>query len=436
MSFLTPFYLKELANTIQTPLYVYDFNAITQQYHALKTAFEGRKSLICYALKANSNLSLIQHLSHLESGADCVSIGEVKRALLAGIPKYKIIFSGVGKQDFEIREALKLDILFLNAESEAELLHIEKIAKELLDLGEISKPARISVRVNPNIDPKTHPYIATGLQENKFGVDIEVAKKMYLLAHKSPVLEPVGIHFHIGSQLTQLEPIAQSAQKVASLVRSLLALKIDIKFFDVGGGIGICYTNEKTITPYDYAQSILSALSGLDITIICEAGRFLVGNCGILLTSVLYEKYNGQKRFVIVDAAMNDLMRPTLYGATHRCIPLNLLEANADVLDANLNTQSFTPCDVVGPICESGDYLAKNVLLPPLKEGELLAFLSAGAYGFSMSSNYNTRPRGAEVALLDNEVRLIRKRETFEDLVANEKECLNAKDMPIARLDQ
>jgi diaminopimelate decarboxylase len=391
----------DLVKKYDTPLYVYDFNHFAKQFNKLKKAFKARKSIIAYAVKANSNLSVINHFASLGSGADCVSIGEVKRALLAGIDKYKIIFSGVGKRDDEIKEALKRDILMLNIESEAELKRIEKIAKDL------AKEARISIRVNPNIDPKTHPYISTGLHENKFGVDIETAKKLYIYAKKSEFLNPIGIHFHIGSQLTELEPIKEASQIVADLVRSLKAINVNIKFFDVGGGLGIKYKDEKLIEPYDYAQAILSTLSGLDVTIICEPGRFLVGNGGWFLTKVLYEKTNGDKRFVIVDGAMNDLIRPSLYNAYHK---IEVLTDNKEVSKANL----------VGPICESGDFFAKNIDLPKTNPGDLVVIHSAGAYGFTMSSNYNTRPRAAEVGIVDSKDRLIRRRETFEDLIACE----------------
>lgn len=399
-----------LAQTYQTPLYVYDLHKISSAFLSLKEAFKARKSLICYALKANSNLSIIHHLGKLGSGADCVSIGEVRRALKAGIPKYKIIFSGVGKQDSEIQEALQSDILFLNVESEEELGRIESIAKML------DKIVRISIRVNPNIDAKTHPYISTGLHENKFGVDIEQAKAMYIFAKNSPHIEPVGIHFHIGSQLTELEPIKEAAHKIAHLAHSLIALKIDLKFFDVGGGIGIRYENENLISPYDYAQAILEALYGLDLTIICEPGRFLVGESGVLLTRVLYEKHNGEKRFVVVDAAMNDLMRPTLYHAKHK---IQYVEHTAK------QGVESAPCDVVGPICESGDYLAKNILLPPLAHGDLLKIENVGAYGYSMASNYNTRLRPAEVAVQNGKARLIKNRECFENIISDEEKLLH-----------
>ncbi|MEF3191380.1 MAG: diaminopimelate decarboxylase [Campylobacterales bacterium] len=395
----------KLAQEYGTPLYVYDFDHFSAQYQALKNGFKGRKSLIAYAIKANSNLSVVRHFAKLGAGADCVSIGEVRRALKVGVDRYKIIFSGVGKRDDEIAEALKAQILFLNLESEAEMHRVEAIAQEL------GLKARISIRVNPNIDPQTHPYISTGLSQNKFGIDIELAKELYLYAHQSAWLEPVGIHFHIGSQLTKLEPIAEAAAKVADLARALVAAKIELKFFDVGGGLGIKYKDEKLIEPYDYAQAILAALKGLDLTIVCEPGRFLVGNGGYFVTKVLYEKENKGKKFVIVDGAMNDLIRPTLYEAYHD-LELVGREGKERVVD------------IVGPVCESGDFFAKHVHLPEAKHDDLLVIKSAGAYGFVMSSNYNTRGRAAEVAMEGGRARLIRRRESFEDLIALEEEYL------------
>ncbi len=400
---------KKLAKKYSTPLYVYDFDYIKERYLDLKGAFKARKSLICYAVKANSNLSVIKHLVDLGAGCDCVSIGEIRRAFLAGAKKYKIIFSGVGKTDEEIREAIERDILMINIESEGEFERIEEISQNM------QKEVRISIRVNPDIDPKTHPYISTGLDENKFGVDIDTAKRLYIKAKNSKFIEPIGIHFHIGSQLTELEPIKEASLKIANLVRSLKVLDIDIKFFDVGGGLGIRYKDEELIKPYDYAQAILSTLSGLDLTIVCEPGRFLVGNSGYLLTKVLYEKVNKSKRFIIVDAAMNDLIRPSLYKAFHE----------VEVLDKEGEKNR---ADVVGPVCESGDFLAKDVPLPKTSHNDLLVVKSVGAYGFTMSSNYNTRPRPAEVAVFREEEvladRLIRRRETFEDLIACEKDYL------------
>ncbi len=396
---------KKLLDNYGSPLYIYDFNHITAQYEKLKKAFNGRKSLIAYAIKANSNLSIIKHLSSLGSGCDCVSIGEVKRALKVGVKPYKIIFSGVGKTDEELKKALEFDLLMINLESHGEFERLELIAKNM------DKKARISLRVNPNIDPKTHPYISTGLHENKFGVSIEEAKEIYLKAKNSPYIEPVGIHFHIGSQLTELEPIKQSAKLVSDLVRNLKALDIDIKFFDVGGGLGITYEDEKTIEPYDYAQAILENLYGLDVTIVCEPGRFLVGNAGIFATKVLYEKQNGDKRFVIVDGGMNDLLRPSLYNAYHK---IELVNEEGDKSKA----------DIVGPVCESGDFFAKDVMIGKTKHNDIILVKSAGAYCFSMSSNYNTRPMAAEVAVLDGKDKLIRKRQDFEDLIKDELSCL------------
>ncbi len=393
---------KALADKYQTPYYIYDFDHITTQYNSLKEAFKARKSLISYAIKANSNLSVIKHLADLGSGADCVSIGEVKRALKAGVAKYKIIFSGVGKTDDEITQALELDILMINVESEAELKRVELMAQKL------GVQARISIRVNPDVDPKTHPYISTGLHENKFGVDIDTAKRMYIISKKSEFLDPVGIHCHIGSQLTELEPIKEAVNIVADLVRNIkAALDIELKFFDVGGGLGIKYDNETLIDTYDYAQTILDALFGLDITVVCEPGRYLVGNSGVFVTKVLYEKTNGDKRFVVVDGAMNDLIRPSLYNAYHK---IEVIGKEADK----------SSCNVVGPICESGDFFAKNIELPQTEHNDLMAIYSAGAYGFTMASNYNTRNKVAEIALENGKDRMIRKRDTFEDQIANE----------------
>jgi len=392
---------KAVVKKYGTPLYVYDFDYIENRYLALKEAFTGKKSLINYAVKANSNLSVIAHLAKLGAGADCVSIGEVKRALSAGVDRYKIIFSGVGKRDEEIHTALEADILMLNLESEAEMKRVEMVAKEL------GKEARISIRVNPNIDPQTHPYISTGLHENKFGVEIDMAKRMYIYAKKSQFLNPIGIHFHIGSQLTNLAPIQESAQIVADLVHSLKAIKIDIKFFDVGGGIGVVYDDEVTISPKEYTDAIAEATKGLDVTLLCEPGRYMVANAGAFFTKVLYEKNNDGKRFVIVDGGMNDLIRPSLYNAYHK-------------IEAVGVEGEKSSADVVGPVCESGDFFGKNVPLPPLVHNDLIVVHSAGAYCFTMASNYNTRAKPAEVAWQGGEDRLIRKRESYEEQVALE----------------
>ncbi len=398
---------RALADKYKTPLYIYDLDYMNEQFNKLKEAFKGRKSIVAYAVKANSNLSVVQHFAKMGSGADCVSIGEVRRAFKAGIPAYKIIFSGVGKTDDEIREAIEKDILYINVESDAELGRVEMIAKEL------KKVSRISIRVNPNIDPKTHPYISTGLHDNKFGVDLNTAKRMYITANNSQHLDPVGIHFHIGSQLTELTPIRESAEIVADLVRSLSTIKIDLKFFDIGGGLGIKYDDETLIEPYEYAQAILGTLTALDLTILCEPGRFLTANAGYFVSKVLYEKQNGDKKFVVVDGAMNDLLRPSLYKAYHKI----------DVITKNDGEKRAV--DIVGPVCESGDFFAKDYMLPELSHNDLVVINSAGAYGFGMGSNYNTRGRSAEVAVQNGEDRLIRRRETFDDLIALEEDYLD-----------
>ena len=396
--------IKTLVQKYDTPLYVYDFDNITRRYEELKHAFEGKKSLVAYAVKSNSNLAVIRHLANKGAGADCVSIGEVRRALRAGVNRYKIIFSGVGKRDEEIYEALEKDILLINLESEAEMKRVELIAKEL------GIEARISIRVNPNVDPQTHPYISTGLHENKFGVSIDTAKRMYIYAKKSKHLNPVGIHFHIGSQLTELSPIKEACEIVADLVRSLQAINIDIKFFDVGGGLGVVYDDEVAIRTEAYAQAITEAIKGLDVTIVMEPGRYMMANSGIFLTRVLYEKQNGDKRFVIVDGAMNDLLRPSLYNAYHK-------------IEAVQKKGEMSKADVVGPVCESGDFLGKDVELPIMEHNDILVVHSAGAYGFTMSSNYNTRGKVAEVAIFEGKDYLIRQRESFEDQIRLEEMC-------------
>ncbi len=431
-----------LAKKYGTPLYIYDIDSMKNSYQIIKNSFCGFKSLICYALKANSNLSILQTLAKLGSGADCVSINEVKRALLAGIPPYKIIFSGVGKEDYEIKEAIKLGILFINIESEMELLRIEKITKHMygdkilrknneLNSIKVSQKkvtdslnqyapeniqyqTRISIRINPDVDAKTHPYISTGLHENKFGLDIDSAKKLYLYAHKSDYLNPVGLHYHIGSQILDETPLLESTQKILELAKSLQALKVPLKFFDIGGGFGISYKNEKTFNIKNYIEQIIRKIDSLDLTAICEPGRFVIGNSGALLTKVVGEKITNKKRFVIVDCAMNDLLRPSLYGAYH-----NISFVGDFKMESNI-----TKCDVVGAICESGDYLGKDVELPKCESGDLLLIESAGAYGYSMSSNYNSRMRAAEVALSQGKSYIIKNREDFDLSVKDELECL------------
>lgn len=395
---------KYLADKYQTPFYIYDFNYIKKRYEALKDEFKARSSLICYAVKANSNLSVLKFLSELGCGFDCVSANEIRRALCAGAKKYKVIFSGVGKTKDELAFALKEDILFVNVESFEEVKLLELVASEL------SLKARISVRVNPNVDAKTHPYISTGLKGNKFGVSIDEARKIYLYAKNSQNLEPVGIHFHIGSQIIDTSSIIEASQIVSKLMSELKAINIDIKFFDIGGGVGVRYDNEVEPDLNEYIQGVLKNLKN-DVTIVCEPGRYLVANSGYFVTKVLYEKINEGKRFVVVDGSMSELIRPSLYEAYHGIETLG-------------EDSELSICDVVGGVCESGDFLAQDRELPKLKSGDLLIVKSAGAYGFSMSSNYNSRCKVCEVGFLNERDFLIRQRESFEDLIRLEKDCI------------
>lgn len=393
-----------ISQNINTPFYIYDFDMVKDRFLLLKNAFKARKSLIFYAIKANSNLSLLKMLNELGSGFDCVSYNELLRALKIGADPYKIIFSGVGKTKEELLGALNANILYINVESFDELKTLENIAKDE------KKVARISIRVNPNVDAKTHPYISTGLSENKFGVSFEEATKMYLYASKSDFLEPVGIHFHIGSNLHDLAPIHESAGLVYDFVGKLKAANINLRFFDVGGGLGVGYEEEYEPNLYDYAQGIFKVLKD-DMTVCLEPGRFLVANAGYLVTKLIYQKTNQNKTFYIVDASMSELIRPSLYEAYHEVFSLK-------------DSKDTIKVDVVGGVCESGDFLAKDINLPKLDNGDILVVKSAGAYGYSMSSNYNSRTKIAEYAKLDGKIIQINKAQSFEDMIKTELECL------------
>ncbi|WP_104732321.1 diaminopimelate decarboxylase [Helicobacter salomonis] len=411
-----------IAATHPTPFYLYNFDQIEEAFLEFKNAFSGGKSLICYALKANSNLSLLAHLARLGAGGDCVSIYEVRRALLAGIPPYKIIFSGVGKLESEIQEALKSKILFLNVESFEELRLIERIATNL------NTPARISVRVNPNIDAQTHPHISTGLWENKFGVEEKEAVQMFMFAKQSPFLEPVGLHCHIGSQLIELEPIKEASEKMSALARFLIASGIELKFLDMGGGLGVD-EGKGCISIADYAKPLKSVAQKLDLTLICEPGRRIVADSGVLVSRVQYVKSSAQKNFVVVDAGMNDFVRPALYGARHQ----------VEVLNAQEGEQALF--DIVGPVCESADCFLKGVALRGVARGDLLVFKQVGAYGASMASHYNSRPKILELGLEQSHVHILRDRENFFDNIAHEIGHLesigiHAKRAQIDRIDE
>jgi diaminopimelate decarboxylase len=395
--------LARIAAEYGTPCYVYSKAALVKSYTGFASAFPARETLICYAAKANSNLAILGLFAELGAGFDIVSEGELMRVLAAGGDPRKVVFSGVGKRAEEMRTALRHDILCFNVESEPELLRLAEVATEM------GKRAPISIRVNPDVDPKTHPYIATGLKENKFGVAFEAAPALYRRAQSLSSIEIVGIDCHIGSQITEISPFADALEKVLQLVDRLEADGISLHHIDLGGGIGIRYKDEDPIALDEYAQALSAGLMGRNYQLIFEPGRHLVGNAGLLLTRVEYIKQGGEKHFAIVDAAMNDLIRPALYDAYHQALSV--------APRAGVVPQSY---DIVGPVCESGDFLARQRLLA-LEPGDLVALMSAGAYGSVMSSNYNTRPRPAEIMIDGASTHLIRARERVQDLYAHEK---------------
>lgn len=393
--------LSEIAETYGTPVYVYSERSIRERFEALDRAYASIPHLICYAMKANDNLSIVRLLAGMGAGADIVSGGELFRARRAGVPADRIVFAGVGKTRAEIGQAIDDDVLLFNVESTDELAAIADVAKEK------GRVARIAVRVNPDVDPQTHPYISTGLKKNKFGVPSELVLEVYRRARDDRFLEPVGIQMHIGSQLVHVQPIADAVGRLVELVHRLRGEGIELRYFDVGGGLGICYRDEEPEGPADLAGRVLPAIRDLGVTLLCEPGRFIVGASGALITRVLYHKENGAKKFVVVDAAMNDLIRPSLYDAYHEIQSVTSGDGKEIV-------------DVVGPICESGDFFAHDRALPVVAPGGLLAIMSAGAYCFSMASNYNARPRPAEVLVSGSQHRLIRRRETYQDLLRAE----------------
>lgn len=394
--------VRQLAAEYGTPLYVYSSATLTHHFQAFDSAFEGTPHLTCYSVKACSNIAILRLLGTLGTGVDIVSGGELHRALKAGIAAERIVYSGVGKKREEIRQALQAGILMFNVESLQELESINAVARET---GGV---ARVSIRVNPDVDPKTHPYISTGLKKNKFGLDLIQARAAYRRATELDCIEPVGIDCHIGSQLTSLAPFLEALDRVLLFHASLRDEGIQLRYLDLGGGLGIPYNEEDPPHPVEYGNALTERLRGTDITLILEPGRVIAGNAGILVTQVIYTKETPGKHFVIVDAAMNDLVRPSLYQSYHRI---------AEVAPQGRTSRAV---DVVGPICESGDFLAQDRALPEVRQEELLALFSAGAYGFSMSSQYNSRPRAAEVLVRGNTSTLIRRRETYDDLTALE----------------
>lgn len=397
--------INQIVDEFGTPLFVYSSGTLKRHFSVFKEPFSKVPHLICFSMKACSNLSILKIFSNLGGGVDIVSGGELFRALKAGVPPSRIVYSGVGKKTSEMDYALESNILMFNVESEAEL---ELLNKRALALG---KTARIAMRVNPDVDPLTHPYISTGLKSNKFGVPIEQAVEIYCRAKELRGVNPIGLDCHIGSQLTDLDPFLEAISILGKLLGNLRNNGIDIKYLDVGGGLGIPYDQETPPEPGDYGTAILDLVSDMNITLIMEPGRVLVGNAGIMVTKVLYKKLGQEKNFVIVDAAMNDLIRPSLYKAYHAIARVRKRQEPVSRLVA----------DIVGPICESGDFIARGREIEEPDPGDLLAVMSAGAYGFTMSSNYNSRPRCAEVLVDGSNYYLIRQRESYEDLIKGEK---------------
>ncbi len=394
--------MDRIATEFGTPCYVYSRAALVAAYEEFDTAFAGRDHLVCYAVKANSNLAILNLFARLDSGFDIVSGGELHRVLKAGGDPQKTVFSGVGKQPDEMRAALAAGILCFNVESEAELVVLDRVA------GEMNKIAPVSLRVNPDVDAKTHPYISTGLKENKFGIPFDEAEKLYGSSRKFVNLRVTGLDCHIGSQLTELDPFVEACGKILGLLDRLETQGLPIDHLDLGGGLGIRYSGEKPPSAQDYVTALCARVGRRNQRILIEPGRALVGNAGVLLTRVEYLKHTPHRDFAIVDAAMNDLMRPALYEAYHEILPVMV------------NRDNVKTYEVVGPVCETGDFLGHDRKLS-LSQGDLLVIMSAGAYGMSMSSNYNTRPRAAEVMVDGDRIHLIRERESVEQLITGEK---------------
>jgi diaminopimelate decarboxylase len=396
--------VRRIVEEFGTPIFIYSRGTLERHFKIFEEPFSNVPHLICFSMKACSNLGILRIFSNLGGGVDIVSGGELFRALRAGISSQKIVYSGVGKKAAEMDLALDADILMFNVESEEELQLLNQRASAK------GKKARVALRVNPNVDPLTHPYISTGLKSNKFGVPIEQAGDIYMQASRLQGIDPVGLDCHIGSQLTELAPFLEAVSILRKLLRKLRDAGVDIRYLDVGGGLGIPYDQETPPAPGDYGAAVLDLVSDMNVSLIMEPGRVLVGNAGIMATQVLYKKQSSDKNFVIVDAAMNDLMRPSLYKAYHSIIKVAKDDGPTRKIVA----------DVVGPICESGDFLARSREMDDPDPGELLAVMSSGAYGFSMSSNYNSRPRSAEVLVDQSNYYLIRQRETYEDLIRGE----------------
>ena len=400
--------VQRICEQVGTPVFIYSRATLERHFRIFKEPFASIDHLICYSMKACSNLTVLRLFSDLGGGLDIVSGGELYRGLQAGVPASRIVYSGVGKKPSEIDEALAADILMFNVESEEELTMLDQRAQA------VGKKARMALRVNPDVDPGTHPYIATGLKKSKFGIDVAKAVELYVRAKEMKGLEPVGLDCHIGSQLTELSPFLDAIDRLKELMRDLMDHGVKIRYLDIGGGLGIPYEDEQPPIPAEYGAAVVAKIADMNVSLILEPGRLLVGNAGILVSKVLYRKQGPTKYFVILDAAMNDLIRPSLYEAHHAVWPVDKKTG-----DGRPPTQ--VKADLVGPVCESGDFLAQERTLDEVQSGDLLAFMSAGAYGFTMSSNYNSRTRSAEVLVDGNAYYVVRNRETYEDLIRGER---------------
>ena len=396
--------LDEIAREAGTPTYVYSHAAIARAYTELDEAFSGLDHLVCYAVKANGNLAVLRTLASLGAGADIVSGGELYRAMRAGFDPKKVVFAGVGKTEAELLAGLGERILLFNVESASELERLEQLA------ARFGKRARVSLRVNPDVDAGSHDHITTGRERDKFGIPVDQALELAERAKRYRCVDIIGVHQHIGSQITKLQPFRDSVERSAGLVEELQERGFDIQYFNIGGGLGIRYKDEETSTPRELVEEIRPILGRLQkgpVKILCEMGRYISGGAGVLLTGVVYRKTSGEKDFIVADAGMNDLLRPSLYDAHHEVLPVR-------------EDGAVARADLVGPVCESGDYLARDRELPDAREGDLLAVMDAGAYGFSMASNYNSRPRPAEVMVSGDRWAVVREREHNADLIKGE----------------
>ena len=394
--------VADIAKKIPTPFYLYSYETLLDHYRKLKTAFSAISPLICFSVKSNSNIAILRALVKSGAGLDIVSGGELYRARLAGVDPKKVVYAGVGKRQDEIEDAMKFGILCFNVESEEELEAIQRIAASL------KRKVNVAIRINPDVVPKTHSHIVTGKGDTKFGLDFETVHKIFNSQWRYPSLNIRGVHIHIGSQIVDADPFEEAIEKVLSFLKKY---KIEVDHFNIGGGLGIIYSIENPQTAKNFAKRVLPILKKARLKIILEPGRFISGNSGILVTKVLYTKITPRNTFVIVDGGMNDLIRPSLYTAYHKIVPVKVKQDSA---------QTCEKVDVVGPICESGDFLGKDRFLPMMRKGDLLAVMGAGAYGFAMSSNYNSRPRAAEVMVMNGKVHIIRRQESYIDLVRGE----------------